>query len=187
MFWGLRVEGLEHLPPDGPLIVASNHASIADGPILIVASERRRLLRYLTKAEAFSVPVLGWYLRATGMIPVDRSRGDVLAMRSAVEFLRKGGALGVFPEGTRSKDGRPGRPKPGVGFLARESGAAVVPARIRGSEGFTRGRPLRVTFAPPLRFEDLRLQDRGSAGGLPQGKQACQSFAEAVMERVWAL
>ncbi len=174
--FGLKVSGLEHVPERGPLLVAGNHVSNLDGPVLAVAIGPKRFLRGLGKIELYRVPVLGWYLKNAGTIPVERGKGDVGAMRAAIELLRGGGALGLFPEGTRSKTGKPGRPKAGVGFLAAMSGAPVLPARIVGTDRFPKTRPLEVRFGPPLRFSG---EDRGRA--------RCQEFAEQVMERVLKL
>lgn len=172
---GFKVEGLEHLPETGPVIVAGNHEAYVDGVALGVAAAPKRFVQGLAKKELYRIPLLGWFLRNAGTIPLDR-RGDVQAMRAALELLKRGGCLGVFPEGTRSKDGRPGRPKAGVGFLAARSGAAVVPARLRGMRDFPLGRGLRVSFGASLRLEDKRAD-----------RTACLAFSEEVMRRVFSL
>lgn len=175
-FWGLRVTGLENVPRTGPVIVAGNHVSNLDGPLLAAAAGPARNLRFLGKAELFRVPVLGWYLRRLGMIPLERSRGDVGALRAALELLRSGGCLGFFPEGTRSKTGLPLPPKGGVGFLAGQSGALVVPARLVNTARFPWGRPLEVRFGEGLRFAGDRRR-----------REDCLAFARRVMDRVFAL
>lgn len=175
-FWGLRVSGSEHIPRTGPLIVAGNHVSLADGPLVAVAVSPFRYMRFLGKAELFEIPLLGWYLRNTGSIPLDRQRGDVPAMRAALEILRRGGCLALFPEGTRSKTGSPGRPKGGVGFLAGQAGATVVPAHVINTGAFPWARPLEVRFGPGLKFV-----------GDASAREECLAFAERVMERVFAL
>ncbi|MBI5210757.1 MAG: 1-acyl-sn-glycerol-3-phosphate acyltransferase [Elusimicrobia bacterium] len=174
--WRLTVRGLRNVPADGPLIVASNHVSLSDGPMLTVALGGRRCLRFLGKVELFRVPVLGWFLKAVGGIPVDRGRGDVPALRAAVDVVRGGGCLGLFPEGTRSKDGRSGAAKAGLGFLARETRAWVVPAKLVNTDRFPAPCRIEVRFGAPMRFE-----------GAPKDRQACLDFAGAVMERVRSL
>lgn len=176
VLWGLRVTGLENLPREGPLIVAGNHVSNLDGPLLAAAAASARTLRFLGKAELFRIPVMGWYLRRIGMIPLERRRGDVGAMRAALELLGRGGCLGFFPEGTRAKPDSPLPPKGGIGFLAGESGALVVPARIFNTAGFPWRRPLEVRFGPGLRFSGDRRR-----------REDCLAFARQVMERVFAL
>lgn len=175
LIWGLEVEGLEYVPEEGPLIVASNHAAIVDGAIAAVSVAPKRYWLPLTKQEAYRLPVIGWFLRRVGTIPIDR-RGDVQALRAALDVLQSGGCLGIFPEGTRSKTGLPGKPKAGVGFLASRSGAPVTPARIFETRRFPLTRSLRVRFGPPMRLDD---RDADHA--------ACQAFAESVMERVFSL
>lgn len=175
-FWRLQVSGLEHIPAGGAVIIASNHISNVDPPLVGWAALPKRSLRYLGKRELFRIPVLGWFMRNVGVIPVDRGRADVGAVRTALEVLGRGRGLLVFPEGTRSKDGRPGRPRGGVGFLAGKSGAPVVPARVVNTDRFLAFQPLTVRFGEPLRFP-----------GDPADRGQCQAFAELVMERVFSL
>jgi len=175
-FWRLQVSGLEHIPARGAVIVACNHVANVDPPLVGWAALPVRSLRYLAKRELFRVPVLGWFLRNVGAIPLDRGRSDVAAVRAALEVLGRGRCLLVFPEGTRSKDGRPGRPRGGVGFLAGRSGAPVVPARVVNTDRLLTFRPLAVRFGAPLRFT-----------GDPADRGQCQAFAELVMGRVFSL
>jgi len=174
--WRLKVAGLEHIPRQGAAIVACNHVSNVDPPLVGFCAFPVRSLRYLAKAELFRVPLLGWFLREAGAIVVHRRRADVAAVRAALEVLSRGRCLLIFPEGTRSKDGRPGRPKTGVGFLAGKSGAPVVPARVVNTDRFLSLRRLEVRFGEPLRFS-----------GNPADRSQCQAFAHLVMERIFSL
>ena len=163
------------MPVNGPVIVAANHVSVLDGPLLAMAVVPSRYLTGLGKKELFAIPGLGWFLRNNGYVPLDRS-GDIAAMRWSVELLSSGGCMQIFPEGTRSKDGKPGPAKAGLGFLAGKTGAQVVPARLINTDRILSLSRLEVRFGEPLRFD-------GDAGDRAQ----CLVFGQRVMERIFAL
>ncbi|MBM6547048.1 1-acyl-sn-glycerol-3-phosphate acyltransferase [Janibacter sp. YIM B02568] len=159
----LTVEGREHVPQTGPVIIASNHLSFVDSMVVPLAAGRT--VGFLGKAEYVTgTGAKGWLSRLWfgefgGMIPVDRDdpRGAARSLELAEEQLRSGGAFGIYPEGTRSRDGRLYRGKPGVGRLAVATGAPVVPCALIGTDrvqpvGAKGLRPHRVTvrFAPPV-------------------------------------
>lgn len=171
---GIEALGLENVPSRGRVIVASNHVSMIDPPINGLTLGIPRYPRFLAKEELFRLPLLGAFFRGCGCIPLSRGRGDVAAIREALAVLEAEGCLVVFPEGTRAR-GRSLRPKAGVGLLAREAGAPVVPARVRDTESLFKRGPLRIRFGAPLRF----------SGG--EGRRECQAFAEKVMEAIWKL
>jgi 1-acyl-sn-glycerol-3-phosphate acyltransferase len=173
--WRFKITGLEHVPAEGPVILAGNHVSNLDGPLLAMAAVPTRYLRGLGKKELFNIPVLAWFLRNNGYVPLDRS-GDIGAMRWAVALLKSGGCMQIFPEGTRSKDGRPGSPKAGLGFMAGRTGAQVVPARVINTNRFLSLARLEVRFGPAMRFE-----------GDPGDREACVAFGRAVMDRIFSL
>lgn len=125
------IEGREHEPERGPFIVAGNHASAAD-PLIIGAALRNRAA-YMAKAELFSVPVVGPWLRSIGTFPVRRGQPDRAAIRHSLEVLASGGVLVMFPEGTRSPDGRLQDPEPGAALLALRTGAPVLPVAVVNS------------------------------------------------------
>lgn len=174
---GMEFHGLENVPSRGRVIVACNHISVLDPPLAALALGMGwgRYPRLLAKQELFSIPLFGALIRVCGSIPLDRGRGDVGAIRAALAILEGEGCLIVFPEGTRARGGRPLRPKAGVGLLARETGAPVVPARIRGTDSFFKKGPLTIRFGAPLRY----------CGG--DGRGECQIFAERVMGGIWKL
>ena len=173
--WGLRVTGLERVPREGALLVACNHVSLADGPVLCSALGRARRPRFLGKRELFDIPLLGAFLRAGGAIPLDRSGSDPSALRAALEILEQGGSVGLFPEGTRVKPGQTRRPKAGIAFLSARSGAPVLPARVLGTAEFPLAFPLEVRFGEPL------------PAPREEGREAAEAFARTVMEAVYAL
>ncbi len=173
--WGVRVTGLERVPRAGALIVACNHVSLLDPPLLGAAIAAARRPRFLGKKELFAVPGLGWFLRSSGVIPLDRGTADHGAMRAALATLEAGGSLAIFPEGTRARAGRTPAPKSGVAFLAARTGAPVLPAKVVGTAEFPRRFPLEVRFGSPL--------PAPPAGG----REAAAAFARAVMAAVYAL
>ncbi|MGH2349128.1 MAG: lysophospholipid acyltransferase family protein, partial [bacterium] len=132
----MKIEGLHHVPKSGALIVAGNHASAIDPPL--VGSVLRRRARYMAKEELFSVPVLGSWLRSVGVFPVRRGTADRRAIRRSIETLEQGGILVMFPEGTRSEDGRLRDPEPGAALIALRTGAPVLPVAVVGSHRILR-------------------------------------------------
>lgn len=160
-----RVEGLENVPAQGGLILVCNHQANADPPVLDVAIWKVRKVRYLAKKELFSVPLLGAFLRSAGEVPLDRKKsgGDLRAFRVSMEVLDAGGCLGVFPEGTRSRDGNPGKPKQGVSLLAAKTGVPVLPAYIDGTDRLPFARRVTVRFGKPFSFKDSGLDYEGFA------------------------
>jgi 1-acyl-sn-glycerol-3-phosphate acyltransferase len=134
----VRVEGLENLPEDGPVLVISNHASNADGMLLMayVVPKMRRPMRWLGKEEALRWPLLGWGMRQNGVFGVRRGAGDLEAFKLAKSVLDEGGVLTIFPEGTRSPDGALHDAKEGATVLAVRSAAPILPIGIVGSQRF---------------------------------------------------
>lgn len=128
----VEIVGKEHVPRRGPLIVASNHLNNADPPIIAAALPRRAV--FMAKKEMFDWPILSWLFRAFGAFPVRRGEVDLAAMRRAAQELRKGMALMMFPEGTRSRDGKLHRGRPGTAILAMKTGAPILPVAIYGTE-----------------------------------------------------
>lgn len=138
-WWGrLKVVGEDALPFEGPALIMANHDSAWDPVVIGVAAVRRRQLRALAKSSLWKVRALGWVLDGMGQIPIDRGRGDTQALSSAIEHLRAGACIGVFPEGTVSR-GRPLRALSGAGRLALAvPGTQVVCVRVRGSVDIVR-------------------------------------------------
>ncbi len=177
-----RVEGLEHVPPSGPLIVVANHLSNVDPPLLAASIPRR--LRYLSKAGAF-VPVASTFLRAYGDHPLDRDGQDVQAFMWARQVLRQGDALAFFPEAHRNPGRGIQKPMPGISLLAARTQAPILPVAITGTE---RLGPLWRVAVPTGRLT-IRV-------GAPfvlsppegrQGREGWESLADEVMRRVAAL
>ena len=154
------IQGREKVPRNGALIVVCNHLNNADPPVLTDAIPRQ--VAWLTKAEWFSTPVVGWALRLAGMIPVRRFEADLTALRRTQDLLKAGGCLGMFPEGTRSHGAGLKEGEPGSALIALRSGATVQPVAIWGTEGVKLPRDLLRRTRVHVRFGDpLRLTRSG--------------------------
>ena len=157
VYFRLRGEGTEHLPPSGPFILAANHVSFIDP--LVLGATCPRPVHYIMLREYYRKPVIGWLSRKAGSFPVDPDGPATGALRRALGVLQEGKVLGIFPEGGRSQSDAPLPAKAGVALLALKGGYPLVPAAILGAErALPRGqffpRPVRVTvrYGRPLTF-----------------------------------
>lgn len=176
--WGkLSVEGLESLPESGPLLVVGNHDSHWDPVMVGVAAIKRRQIRALAKAELWDVRGLGPILHGMGQIPIERGSGDKEALARAIETLRAGACIGVFPEGTRSR-GKVLRARSGIGRLALEVPEAHVSlVAIEGTSdltGFPRRPRIRIRFLEP-------------AGGQPRPEEEPSELSARLLAELRAL
>ena len=160
----LRVEGVESLPESGPLLVVGNHDSHWDPLMVGMAALKRRQIRALAKAELWDVRGLAPVLDGMGQIPIERGKGDKQALAKAIETLRAGACIGVFPEGTRSR-GKVLRARSGIGRLALEVPEAhVTLVAIEGTAdltGFPRRPRVRVRFFDPAGGQPRPDEDPG--------------------------
>jgi 1-acyl-sn-glycerol-3-phosphate acyltransferase len=145
--WRARVYGTKNVPLSGPLIVACNHVSYFDPPMMGSLCPRR--IRYMAKKQLFVIPVLGPMITALGAYSVDREGSATSAIKRSLQVLKSGGAIGIFPEGTRNLSGTVG-PQTGVALLAALAQAPVVPAHISGTDRAAKLAPIEVAFGPPL-------------------------------------
>jgi 1-acyl-sn-glycerol-3-phosphate acyltransferase len=156
VFWRLRVVGSEHVPRAGGLIVACNHVSNFDPPILGVSLPRP--VWYMAKKELFAIPGLGWLIAHLNAFPVDRQAGGTAALRASLRLIKEGKCVGLFPEGGRNVEGEK-ETKAGAAFLAAASGAPVVPAAIVGTRRLRLFHRVTVVCGLPLRIERNRQSD----------------------------
>lgn len=181
----LEVHGSEHVPAEGGCIVAANHVSYLDPPI-VGSAIRNRVVRFMARDTLFRHPMAGRLLLRVAAVPLSRERGDVGALRKAIQVLKGGSCLGLFPEGTRSPDGMLREAKGGVGFLIAKAGVPVVPACIVGSHrAFPRHavwiRPwkVRIFFGPAISPAEF--------AALGSGRESYEQIGRLVMDRIRAL
>ncbi|MFC1674267.1 lysophospholipid acyltransferase family protein [Candidatus Omnitrophota bacterium] len=132
VFFRLQVKGAENIPKEGGFILASNHVSYLDPVVVGVACPRK--VNYMARRDLFSNPLFAWFLRRLRVFPVKRSSADISALKEAISWVKRGFGLVLFPEGTRSQDGRVGQAHDGIGFLAAKLDVPVIPAYIQGTE-----------------------------------------------------
>jgi len=160
LFWRVKYEGLENVPRTGGLILASNHVSHLDPPIVGIGLERPVV--FIAKQELFKVPLIGWWLRQLGQISVDRGGGGKQALRIAQKCLENGEVIIIFPEGTRSGTGRVAAGRSGVAVLAIKANVPVVPVGIVGTyNAFRKGTKIPrlgkviVRYGKPISFNGV--------------------------------
>jgi 1-acyl-sn-glycerol-3-phosphate acyltransferase len=166
--------GREHIPKEGPVIIAANHRSFLDP--FVIGTMARRPMYYVAKEELFRKRWMAWILSALGAFPVRRGMGDEDSIDTAKAILARGDIVLIFPEGTRTRPGSLGKPKRGVGRLALETGAPIVPVAVIGTEDVRRGwkirpRKVRIRAGRALRF--------------PRVDHASPQLAGAVTDRIW--
>ena len=150
LLFDAKVEGTENVPPEGGLVVAANHRSYLDPPLL--GTWFPRTIHYMAKQELFKIPVLGWIIDHVHAFPVDREKADLAAVRRALKILNAGGVVGIFPEGTRNLTGDV-QAKGGAVLLAATAKVPLVPvALVRTQFGMRRfrGSHVRVRIGKPM-------------------------------------
>lgn len=148
----LEINGRENIPQYGPVVIASNHLSLLDPPILGVAATRK--IHFMAKKELF-IPILGTIYRELGAFPVKRGSADRSAIKHGIDLLLAEKVLAIFPEGTRSKDGKLGKPEPGALMMAGKTRAVIVPTAVKGTDILHCGTlwpKVTVSFGKPIHF-----------------------------------
>ncbi|MDR1303981.1 MAG: 1-acyl-sn-glycerol-3-phosphate acyltransferase [Verrucomicrobiales bacterium] len=159
LFHNFRVEGLDYIPADGGFFVAANHESFFDPPAVGCDVERRMF--FLARKSLFAPPVMDRLLPTIRALPVDQEKPDMTGLKRIIDIARRGDGVLLFPEGSRTLDGRLQPAAPGLGLAIAKSGVPVVPARICGAfAAWPRGgrprlfTPLTVVYGPPLDFSN---------------------------------
>jgi 1-acyl-sn-glycerol-3-phosphate acyltransferase len=182
-----RVYDPENVPLTGPVILASNHGSFLDPPL--VGSGLQRDINYLARESLFRFPVVGSILRSWNAVPVDRDGTSPTGLRNILSRLQKGGAIILFPEGTRTRDGKLQPARSGIGLTVIKSEAPVVPVRVFGTfeaygrhMKFPRPRRVAVKYGKPMLFEVLRAEAKTCPK--PRLKEIYQQIADEIMAEI---
>ncbi|MBP1933477.1 lysophospholipid acyltransferase family protein [Ammoniphilus resinae] len=154
-----EIIGLENVPLQGGVILCSNHKNNLDPPF--IASPIQRQVHFMAKEELFKIPVISYLVKQFGAYPVKRGMSDKGALKKSLQILKEGKVLGIFPEGTRSKDGKLGKPYPGAALFALKSEAAVIPTAVIGD--WKMFQSMRVVYGKPINMTELRQQKVTSA------------------------
>ncbi|MBR2214528.1 MAG: 1-acyl-sn-glycerol-3-phosphate acyltransferase [Selenomonadaceae bacterium] len=178
LFFRAEIIGRENMPREGAVILAANHMSNWDPPFL--ACFLFRPVSYMAKVELFKNPIFGAAITKCHAFPVKRGGADKSAIKTAVNVLKEGRCLGLFPEGTRSRDGHLKKAEAGVGLIAALTKAPVVPAAILGTERMFKAGSffpkLKLIYGSPLRFE-----------GNQKNKEELAQFSQRVMDEIAAM
>ena len=185
LFYRLEVFNTDNVPDGDGMIIAANHSSYLDPPIL-GCCVRNRMITFMARDSLFRFRLLRWFFNHVGVIPIDRNKGDVSAMRTALRVLKKKGAVCLFPEGTRSPDGELQNAKGGVGFLLAKAAVPVVPAYIdgtykafpKGAKWFRRSK-IRIFYGEPVTVEEIEQ--------VGEGKSSYDLIGKLVMDRIRSL
>jgi 1-acyl-sn-glycerol-3-phosphate acyltransferase len=193
VYFRLRVRGLDKIPAHGPALLVINHQSFLDS--LFVGTPLPRTICYLARDSLFRVPVVGWILRHTYVMAVNRESASSSSLRLAADRLKHGFLVGIFPEGTRSIDGQIGPLKPGFIALIRRGNVPIIPVGVAGTRAawprdskIVRPKPCRVVYGDPISTEVLaRLVVKGNEEALLDEVRrrmiACQQEAQDWLNR----
>jgi len=187
VYFRWRVYNAGRVPLAGPVVLASNHESFLD-PFLVGAGVPRGN-NYLARESLFRFPVVGWLLRKWNSVPVDREGGGARGLKAILERLLAGGAIILFPEGTRTRDGKLQAARSGIGLTVIKSAAPVVPVRVFGTYAaygrhlrWPRPRRVAVKYGEPMAFEQLRAEAKTCPK--PRLKQIYQQIADEIMAAI---
>src|SRR5437016_2007855 len=191
VYFRWRVYHPQRVPLKGPVILAANHASFIDPPL--VGSGLEREINYLARESLFRFPVVGAILRAVNSVPVDRDGGGAAGLKAILDRLLAGGAIILFPEGTRTRDGQLQPARSGIGLTVIKSTAPVVPIRVFGTfEAYNRTmkfpKPCRrvvVKYGRPMSFERLRAEAKTCSK--QRLKEIYQEVADQIMVAIASL
>lgn len=176
----VRYVGRENIPKTGGLIIAANHKCVMD-PVIVGTGARKRTVHFMAKEELFEKPFPRWFLTRMNAFPVRRGRGDMTALNFAGEIIKSNGVLGIFPEGTVLNAGeRPARGKSGIGLIAKQTGADVLPVAVIAEKKFSPFSRVTVRFGEVIPNAELGFTEEGKSREL-------KNAADLIMARITEL
>lgn len=182
MMYKIEYVGTENIPAEGGFILASNHVKALD-PVYIALGVENRQIYYMGKKELFELPVVNKiFIKANGF-PIVRGGADKEAIDYAERVVKEGHILGIFPEGTRSKDYKPARAKSGIGLIARESKADILPVSIYNSDNMKKGSKLTIRFGEVIPYEKLGFTCDDSR----EEVKNCAKFVMEEIVKLWSM
>ncbi len=177
----IKSEGSENLPAQQGYIIASNHRSFADPPVIAIAGAKA-YYSFVAKEELFKRPVFGWLIRKLGAFPITRGKGDTAVIDTSVSKVREGRNLVIFPEGTRHLDGKVGKGKTGVALIAAKAAVPVVPVGIVFNGKLHFRSTITVRFGKPFTIEELGIAGEPSPRELHEAKNKIMNEIKLLVE-----
>jgi 1-acyl-sn-glycerol-3-phosphate acyltransferase len=148
LFYRWHIEGVGNIPQSGGAILAPNHIGFFDSTL--TGSAVKRPVHFMAKKELFDIPVFGWIIKRTNAFPVKRGMQDITAVKNAFSLLKNGRLLLIFPEGTRSEDGRIGKARAGAGMIACNAQVPLIPAKIENTNMMLKFKQIKIKFGEPV-------------------------------------
>ncbi len=182
MLYKVEYIGEENIPENGGFILASNHVNALD-PVFIALGMKKRQLHFMGKKELFENPVVKFFLSKLNGFPIVRGGADSEALNYAIRIVKEGYVLGMFPEGTRSKDYKPARAKSGVAVIAKEAKADILPVAIYTSDDMKKGTKLTIRYGELIPFEKLGISDDSSRDEI---RECAQNVMDEI-KKLWEM
>ena len=173
-FFKCKIVGVENIPSTKGVIIAANHISLWDPPLIGTFLPRK--INFMAKEELFDIPIIGYIIKRLNAFPVKRGTADRVAIKKAISLLKSGECLGLFPEGTRSKDGKLGEAEAGMALIAIKADVTVVPTAVIIKKNKFWGNEIKLIFGKPIKYQPNE-----------DGKIVMQEFTDEIMREIGKL
>ncbi|MBR3780898.1 MAG: 1-acyl-sn-glycerol-3-phosphate acyltransferase [Clostridia bacterium] len=174
--------GIENIPEDGGFILASNHIDALD-PVFIGLGMKKRQLHFMGKKELFENPIVKCFLTKLNGFPIVRGAADSAALNYAIRVVKEGNILGIFPEGTRSKDYKPARAKSGVAMIANQAKVPVLPVSVYNCDEMKKKSKITVRFGELIPYENLGMSEEATR----EETKACAKMIMSEIVKLWEM